>query len=103
MSRREWDAGLYDDKHSFVWKHGASLVELLAPRPGERVLDLGCGTGHLTAAMSAAGASVVGLDQSEEMLAQARFAFPALEFMRGDARDFRFDEPFDAVFSNATL
>ena len=27
-----WDTGLYDDKHSFVWKHGASLIELLAPR-----------------------------------------------------------------------
>src|SRR5207302_10671977 len=98
-----WDAGLYDGRHAFVWKHGASLVGLLAPRPGERVLDLGCGTGHLTAALAAAGAGVVGLDRSEEMLAQARSAYPALEFVCGDARDFRFGEPFDAVFSNAAL
>jgi trans-aconitate methyltransferase len=100
---QEWDAGLYDGKHAFVWKHGASLVELLAPKAGERVLDLGCGTGHLTAAIAAAGAAVVGLDRSAEMLGQARAAYPHLEFVRGDARDFAFDQPFDAVFSNATL
>jgi trans-aconitate methyltransferase len=98
-----WDAGLYDDKHAFVWRHGASLVELLAPRPGERVLDLGCGTGHLAARIAAAGAAVVGLDSSAEMLAQARAAHPHLEFVPGDARDFSFPEPFDAVFSNAVL
>jgi trans-aconitate methyltransferase len=101
--RQTWDVGLYDGKHAFVWKHGASLVELLAARPGERVLDLGCGTGHLTAAIAATGAAVVGLDRSEEMLTQARSAYPALPFVLGDARDFRFDEPFDAVFSNAAL
>lgn len=101
--RQTWDAGLYDDRHAFVWKHGAALLELLAPQPGETVLDLGCGTGHLTAAVASAGARVVGLDQSEEMLVQARAAYPALSFVGGDARDFRFEEPFDAIFSNATL
>jgi trans-aconitate methyltransferase len=100
---QQWDAGLYDGKHAFVWKHGASLVELLAPQPGERILDLGCGTGHLTAAIAAAGATVVGLDRSAEMLEQARAAYPHLDFVPGDARDFAFGEPFDAVFSNATL
>jgi trans-aconitate methyltransferase len=102
-AKQAWDAGLYDGKHAFVWRQGASLVELLAPRPGERVLDLGCGTGHLTAAIAEAGALVVGLDSSAEMLAQARAAYPHLEFVHGDARDFHFKEPFDAVFSNATL
>src|SRR4051812_20707877 len=103
MSRREWDAGLYDDKHSFVWKHGAALVELLAPRPGERVLDLGCGTGHLAAQIAAAGAEVVGIDRAATMVEQARRAYPDLRFEVGEATDFSFDAPFDAVFSNAVL
>jgi trans-aconitate methyltransferase len=98
-----WDATLYDASHAFVWKHGASLVELLAPRAGERILDLGCGTGHLTAQLAAAGVTVVGLDRSAEMLAKARAEHPSLEFVQGDAREFFFAEPFDAVFSNAML
>jgi trans-aconitate methyltransferase len=100
---QRWDAGLYDGRHGFVWRHGESLVELLTPRPGERVLDLGCGTGHLTARLAEAGAVVVGLDRSAEMLHQARAAYPHLAFVEGDARTFSFAEPFDAVFSNAAL
>jgi trans-aconitate methyltransferase len=98
-----WDASLYDNRHAFVWKHGESLVDLLAPRPDERILDLGCGTGHLTARIAQAGARIVGLDHSAEMLEQARLAYPRLEFVQGDARAFTFAEPFDAVFSNAAL
>ena len=100
---RRWDADLYDDRHAFVWRHGASLVELLDPKSGERILDLGCGTGHLTAQIAAGGANVVGLDHSADMLTEARDAYPGLEFVQGDARDFTFPEPFDAVFSNAVL
>ena len=98
-----WDAGLYDDKHAFVWHYGASLVELLAPKSGENILDLGCGTGHLTDQIAQKGAKVVGLDHSAEMLEQARSAYPGLQFLQGDARDFTFAEPFDAIFSNAVL
>lgn len=36
-----WDSSLYDDRHSFVWRAGANLVEMLGPQPGERILDLG--------------------------------------------------------------
>src|SRR2546423_15463085 len=100
---RGWDPGLYDGKHAFVWQYGASLVELLQPRPGERILDLGCGTGHLTAQLAAAGANVLGIDSDAAMIEQARKAYPALHFEQRDARDFHFDEPFDAVFSNAVL
>jgi trans-aconitate 2-methyltransferase len=98
-----WDAGLYDDKHSFVWKRAANLLTLLAPRPGERILDLGCGTGHLTAQIAAAGAEVLGLDSAPAMIEQARQAYPALRFELGDARDFHLAELVDAVFSNAAL
>jgi len=99
----KWDAGLYDDKHSFVWKMAAGLVELLDPKAGERILDVGCGTGHLTAQIAASGALACGIDQSPEMIRQAREKFPELRFEVMDAREISMEEPFDAVFSNATL
>ena len=98
-----WDPQRYQDKHSFVWQFGESLLQLLEPRAGERILDVGCGTGQLTAEIARSGASVVGLDNSREMLAEARKNFPELTFEQADATSFRFTEPFDAVFSNAAL
>jgi trans-aconitate 2-methyltransferase len=103
MAATNWDAGLYDSRHAFVWQFGASLLELLAARPGEHILDLGCGTGHLTAQLAAAGADVIGLDLAPTMIEEARRAHPQLRFVLGDARDFAFDDPFDAVLSNAAL
>jgi len=99
----QWDSSLYDDRHSFVWKKVGDLVDLLDPKAGERVLDLGCGTGHLTTQIAARGAEVVGLDSSMSMVAQARQNYPKLKFALADARAFQFDTPFDAVFSNAAL
>ena len=98
-----WDAARYQNQHSFVWRYGATLVDLLNPQPGERILDVGCGTGQLTAEIARSGATVTGLDESAEMLAEARKNFPDLEFVLGDAASFHFPEPFDAVFSNAAL
>jgi len=102
MSSR-WDSSLYEQAHSFVWQKAADLIGWLAPQPGERILDLGCGTGQLTAKIAEAGAHVVGLDNSAEMLATARTNYPAIEFHLADAAAFHFDDPFDAVFSNAAL
>ena len=79
------------------------MIDLLAPRPGERILDLGCGTGHLTAKIAETGAEVVGIDASSAMVEEARRLYPHIRFEVADARDFAFDEPFDAVFSNAVL
>ena len=99
----QWNAAQYDAKHAFVYEKAKGLVELLAPRAGERILDLGCGTGALTAEIAARGAETLGVDGSEAMIAQARKKFPALRFERCDARRLGFDAEFDAVFSNAVL
>jgi trans-aconitate methyltransferase len=99
----EWDARLYDAKHDFVWKYGSDVVSLLDPRAGERILDLGCGTGHLTAQIAESGAHVTGVDRSAEMVAAARLKYPNLKFEISDARNLTFRDEFDAVFSNATL
>jgi trans-aconitate 2-methyltransferase len=103
MDDKEWDPRGYDQKNSFVWKLGAGVIELLAPQTGERILDLGCGTGHLTNQISATGAEVVGLDKSPKMIDQARQLYPQLQFVIADAEHFHFNEPFDAVFSNAAI
>src|SRR5947209_346222 len=71
-----WEPGLYDAVHSYVSSYGKSLVELLAPQPGERILDLGCGTGTLTSEIASSGAVVTGVDSSPEMIGQARQSYP---------------------------
>lgn len=99
----DWNANLYSQRHSFVWKHGEDLIGLLAPQPGERILDAGCGTGQLTAALASSGARVTGLDNSPAMIEAARAACPAAEFILASLTEFEAAEPFDAVFSNAVL
>jgi trans-aconitate methyltransferase len=103
MKAKEWDAELYEARHGFVWRLGEGVVEFLNPQPGERILDLGCGTGQLTSKIAASGAEVVGLDASPAMIGQARQNYPRLRFMLADARAMKFENEFDAVFSNAAL
>jgi trans-aconitate 2-methyltransferase len=79
------------------------VLALLAPKAGERILDVGCGTGHLTKQIADAGATVIGIDNSPDMIAAAQRAYPTIAFIQADATDFHFEEKFDAVFSNATL
>ena len=98
-----WNAHLYDDKHSFVFKYGEDLVDVLKPMADERILDLGCGTGYLTSIIAASGATVVGIDNSLEMITKAKAAYPAVEFKVQSATEFYFDEHFNAIFSNAVL
>lgn len=98
-----WNPASYDAKHGFVHQLAGGVVELLDPRPGERVLDAGSGTGHLASQIAAQGASVVGIDASEEMVDTARRTYPTVAFEVADLRSYRADAPFDAVFSNATL
>lgn len=98
-----WDTELYEARHNFVWRMGEGVVELLQPKAGERILDLGCGTGHLTQKIAESGAQAVGVDASPSMIGQARQNFPALRFVLQDAAAITFDQEFDAVFSNAAL
>ena len=99
----EWNPALYDDKHAFVFKYGEDLVDLLAPQKGERILDLGCGTGYLTNVIATSGATVVGIDNSLEMITKAKAAYPEQEFKVQPGEEFHFDDHFDAIFSNAAL
>jgi trans-aconitate methyltransferase len=98
-----WDAATYDASFSFVPAFGTAVLDLLDPQPGERVLDLGCGSGDLTAAIAARGADVTGVDSSPEMLARAGERFPHLRLLLADGHDLQVPEPVDAVFSNAAL
>ncbi|MEM6438796.1 MAG: methyltransferase domain-containing protein [Pseudomonadota bacterium] len=96
-----WSARAYDEAARFVSDLGAPVVALLDPRPGERILDLGCGDGALTEALAAAGASVTGVDASADMVAGA--VARGLDAQEGDGHALPFEAEFDAVFSNAAL
>ncbi|HZG14517.1 MAG TPA: methyltransferase domain-containing protein [Candidatus Bathyarchaeia archaeon] len=98
-----WDATTYDNKLSFVSELGKNILELLNVQKGEKVLDLGCGTGDLAHSIHDHGAIVSGIDFSEAMIQQARQKYPALSFDVADAQTYRTSEQYDAVFSNAAL
>lgn len=98
-----WNARAYDSSFGYVSAHGAPLVELLDPQPGEKILDLGCGTGVFTADIAARGGRVLGIDGSPPMIEAAISAYPGLEFIVADGHDFAVAEPYDAVFSTAAL
>lgn len=100
---QDWDAARYQARHAYVFAYGESLIDLLEPRADERILDLGCGSGQLTAKIAQSGAEVMGIDRSEEMIAEARRNFSGLRFEVGDAAKFTVGKTFDAVFSNAAL
>src|SRR5215211_6630848 len=83
-----WDSMFYDESFGIITRLGMGVVDLLAPQPGERIVDLGCGTGVLTAQIAAAGARVVGIDSSESMIARARELYPHLTFDVAKGEDF---------------
>ena len=100
---RQWNAGLYQQSCGFVWQLGRDVLGLLEPQAGERILDVGCGTGQLTAEIARSGAGVTGIDRSAAMIEQARGNFPTVDFRVEDVRELRYEGEFDAVFSNAVL
>ncbi len=98
---QHWDPDRYARNARFVADLGLPVLELLAPKAGERILDLGCGDGPLTEKIAAAGAEVVGIDGSAEQVAAA--AARGLDARVGDGQALDFEREFDAVFSNAAL
>lgn len=99
--RQQWSAGSYDTHARFVSDLASGVVEWLAPKPGERILDVGCGDGVLTAELRDMGAEVVAVDSSEDFIAAARARGLDARLMDGEA--LAFGPEFDAVFSNAAL
>lgn len=96
-----WRPQGYAANAGFVPELGRPLIDLLDPKPGERILDVGCGTGVLTAELVARGGLVVGIDSSEEMVAAALSR--GLDARMADAYELPFSHEFDAAFSNAAL
>jgi SAM-dependent methyltransferase len=96
-----WDPDAYARNARFVSDLGAPVVELLAPRSGERILDLGCGDGALTMKLVELGCKVIGVDASAPQIDGARRL--GLDARVGDGERLDFEAEFDAVFSNAAL
>ena len=99
---QNWDPKAYAQTGAFVHGLAGGVLEWLAAEPGERILDLGCGDGHLTLRIAALGAQVTGVDASPEMVAAAKAR--GADAIAGNAEALPFaDSTFEAVFSNAVL
>jgi len=103
MPEIAWDATLYDKQHHFVSDYGADVLQWLAPKANEHILDVGCGTGQLAAQIAESGAIVLGTDASADMVANAKATYPNLNFEVVDGTKLPYQESFDAIFSNATF
>jgi trans-aconitate methyltransferase len=101
----EWDAATYHRVSDPQWTWGLRVIDRLSPAAGERILDIGCGTGRLTAAIRGRVPSthVTGLDRSIAMLREARVQESGISVVQADARRLPLDTGFDAVFSTATF
>ncbi|MBZ5753799.1 class I SAM-dependent methyltransferase [Metabacillus rhizolycopersici] len=99
----DWNATLYDNKHKFVSNFGEDLVSFLNPQKGERILDVGCGTGDLAHTISKSGATVTGIDAAQSMIEAAKEKYPDIHFSVQDGEQFSFDPQFHVVFSNAAI
>ncbi|MGE0684384.1 MAG: trans-aconitate 2-methyltransferase, partial [Candidatus Binatia bacterium] len=99
--RQQWSPEQYAKNARFVSDLGMPVVTLLAPRAGERILDVGCGDGPLTKKLVEFGCKVIAVDASSAMVEAAKAMGLDAQVMDGEA--LQFAQEFDAVFSNAAL
>lgn len=101
----EWNAILYDNKHDFVAEYGKGLLEFVPKNEKQSILDLGCGTGTLTAQLRNLAKIVIGVDSSRSMIkrAQEQYSDIDIQFMVCDALALPFEKQFDVIFSNAVF
>jgi trans-aconitate methyltransferase len=99
--QQQWSPAQYAKNARFVSDLGMPVVALLAPRAGERILDVGCGDGPLTKKLVELGCDVVGVDASPAMIEAAKAL--GLDARVMDGQSLQFKDEFDAVFSNAAL
>jgi len=110
MSRYSWNAEDYERNSQGQQKWARELIGKLSLKGTEKILDLGCGDGKVSAeiARSVGKGSVTGIDSSRSMIALASEKYPSeiypnLSFRVMDASRLSFEECFDVVFSNAAL
>lgn len=110
IQRVTWAPADYAANSSAQFAWARELIARLDLQGNERVLDVGCGDGKITAELASRlpHGEVIGVDNSSEMIRYAQVAFPScahlnLDFRVMDARHLRFEKPFDLVFSNAAL
>lgn len=101
MIEDHWRADGYAKHANFVPKLTQEVIQDLAPRAGEKILDVGCGDGVLSKDLQSIGCHVIGIDRSRELLTAARAR--GIKTILGDAQEMQFNNAFDAVFSNAAM
>ncbi len=101
IAGQSWNTAAYAANGRFVANLATEVVTLLAAKPGERILDLGCGDGALTEQLAATGAIMTGVDSSPSMLDAASTRGLNVELQSAETLPYR--QQFDAVFSNAAL
>jgi len=101
MKKDHWNTTDYQQHASYVSQLGGDVIKVLAPQPGEKILDIGCGDGEIGVLLNQLGCSVIGIDSSESLVATARDR--GVEAYVKDAHDIDFNTQFEAVFSNAAL
>lgn len=103
MPNISWNVSNYKENFCFVPAYGEAVLDLLTKPKGSYIVDLGCGNGTLTKKLFERGYHVTGIDDSMQMVAQAKSDYPDIEFVIGNALDFTLEYKADAIFSNAVF